>query len=401
MRGRVTAPCLLAAGLGLAAPAWGQWQYGAPLAVTPPVAGAFPHLDASGRKAIAVSSGRVALVWEDSRSGRPTCYLAIKELIDSVFHAYAFGRGECFEPAIAALPEGRFVLIWEDEQGVAVARADRGGITPPLALAPSGGQGSLAWHPLHGLHAAWSGPDGRWRRVWRSRLALAPDGMAQAAAPQPADPSPLKDDQNYPVLSATATTVSLAWEDRKLGHTVIYGSTTRDGRAWSAPLRISQNPTGRVNDELGRGTGAMRPTLAAHGGDRLAMIWLDKRDFLSGYDVYAALSSDGGLSFGVNRLAQDSFGEAIAQWHAAAAGDAEGNLVVTWDDERDGSPDIWITRLQADGGFADNRSPAGGPGSQSDPVIALDEAGNLHLAWIERDAAGVGQIRYLQGKRLP
>lgn len=386
---------LLALACGLAR---AQWQFGEPLDVIPATPGAFPHLDASGRKALAVSGGVIALAWEDSRSGQPTCRLAVKGRQDPAFREFTFGRGECFEPALTALPGERFALIWEDETGVAAATAGPTGIGPALALTSAGGQGSLAWHPGCGLYAAWSSPEGRWRRVWRAQLTLGPDGRLGASAVQPADAAPPVDDQLYPVLAATASTVALAWEDRRLGHTVIYGSSTRDGRSWTPPLRISHNPTGRVQGELGRGTGAMRPTLSALGGERLAAVWLDKRDFLGGYDVYAALSQDGGGSWGPDRLAQDSFGEATAQWHAAAAGSASGELAIAWDDARDGTPDVWLTWLEADGGFAENVSPAAGPGSQTDPVLALDETGNLHLAWIERTAEELSRLRYAVGR---
>ena len=41
----------------------------APIDVAP--AGAFHHLDASGRQSLALAGRRVALVWEDSRGGAP------------------------------------------------------------------------------------------------------------------------------------------------------------------------------------------------------------------------------------------------------------------------------------------------------------------------------------------
>lgn len=242
------------------------WQFGAPLDITPASPTAFPHLDASGRKAIAASGGRIALTWEDSRSGAPACHVVIMEPAQPGVREHSFGRGECFEPAVAALPEGRFALIWEDDQGVGVALVTPAGLGPVLGLGPRGGQGSLAWHPSLGLHAAWSGPGGRWRRIWHTRLHITPEGGLAVGNITPADTAPLTDDQLHPVLAATASGLALAWEDRRNGHTVIYGSVSRGGRSWSSPLRISQNPTGRINDELGRGSGAMRPTLASLGG---------------------------------------------------------------------------------------------------------------------------------------
>lgn len=380
----------------LSLPVAAQWQFDAPVDIATAKAGVFHHLDASGRKAIAVADGRVAIAWEDNRSGAPACHVALKLTPAAGFRELSFGQGECFEPALTALDRGRFALIWEDAAGMNAAVLTERGITAPLKLAAQGSQGALAWLPSRGLFAAWSGRDGRWQRIYRARLAVA-NQLTLADAAQPADPAPPADDQIYPALAAAGGGIALAWEDRRLGHTVIFGSRSDDGSKWTPPLRVSQNPSGSSSG-LGRGSGAMRPALAAF-GTQLAAVWLDKRDFLSGYDVYAALSEDGGQRFGPNLKVQDSFGDAIAQWHAAAAGNGRGDLVIAWDDERDGNADIWLSWRTADG-FADNLSPppAHGPGGQSDPVIALDDQGGLHLAWIERNAEGHSRLRYTWGK---
>jgi hypothetical protein len=147
----------------------------------------------------------------------------------------------------------------------------------------------------------------------------------------------------------------------------------------------------------------MRPTLVPYGGNRLAAVWLDKRDFLSGYDVFAALSENGGLAWGTNVKAQDSFGDNIAQWHATAAGDSRGDLAIAWDDNRDGTPDVWLTWLKPGGGFADNVAPppAAGPGSQTDPAMTMDDAGRLYLVWVERGADGATRLRFAVGRPSP
>ncbi len=362
-------------------------------------AGVFHHLDASGRNHLAVSSASVALVWEDNRSGAPGCFLALKGGGENGFREFPFGQGECFEPAIAAFDADRFLLIWEDVGGVHTAIADSAGPGQPTRLAASGGHGTLIQHPEFGAHAAWSAPDGRWRRVFHARL-HSEGGRVRAGVAYPVDMKAASDDQIFPVLAASASGLMLAWEDRRHGHTVIYGSSSSDPAAiiWSSPARISGNPTGKQAGDLGRGTGAMRPALATF-GKRVAAAWLDKRDFLSGYDVYAALSGKDSLRFEKDQKAQDSFGDAIAQWHVAAAGNARGDLVLAWDDDRDGSADIWLTRLtaaDASQSYSENFTlpEASGPGQQSDPVIALDAAGNLHLAWIERGNDGATRVLY-------
>ncbi len=362
-----------------------------PLDVAP--AGAYHHLDASGRQSLALAGGQVALVWEDSRGGAPRCYLGLKAKADTAFREYPLGRGECFDPVVAALDGERFLLAWEDEAGINAAIADATGPAGSVHLG-AGSHASVAAHPAHTAEIAWNAPAGRWQRVWRAPLRVT--GMrVRAGTPQAADAAPPADDQSFPALAAGEHGLLLAWEDRRHGHTVIYASRAGDGQAWSAPLRVSGNPTGKAQNDLGRGTGAMRPAVAVFGA-RFAAAWLDKRDFLSGYDVYAALSE--GAGFARDKKAQDSFGDAIAQWHVAAAGNRRGDLVIAWDDDRDGSSDIWLTRLTPNG-YGENFTfpETSGPARQTDPAIALDEAGNLHLAWIERaadESNGPTRLRY-------
>jgi hypothetical protein len=377
-----------------------QWRFDPALDVAAPAGKVFQHLDASGRKALAVSGGTVGIVWEDDRTGMPRCYLAIKRPEQDAFSERSLGQGECYAPAIAPLDGGRFALIWEEDTGVKAALADAVHAGQSASLAPTGGQASIAWHAGVGLVAAWSQSEGRWRRVWLSRLEMR--GSDLRPGPRlPIDPAALADDQLYPVLARGQDGVALVWEDRRLGHTVVYASRSLDGAVWSAPLRISLNPTGKAANDLGRGTGAMRPALAAYGDHRMAAVWLDKRDFLSGYDVYGAFSADGGGQFGVNLKIQDSFGDAIAQWHAAVAGNRLGQLAIAWDDERDGSADIWLS-WPTSAGFAENVAPAvaSGPGAQSDPALFLDDAGTLHLAWLERDPEGHSRLRYARGRAV-
>ncbi len=365
----------------------------APIDVAP--AGLYHHLDAAGRRNLALAGDQVALTWEDSRSGGPRCYLGLKLRNETNFREFPLGQGECFDPAVASLDGDRFLLAWEDETGINAAIADAAGPGPALHLG-AGAHASVAATPALGAWVAWNAPAGRWQRVWHAALHGA-EGRLSADPALPADPVPVLDDQSFPALAAAETGVWLVWEDRRHGHTVIYASLSHDGKTWNTPQRVSHNPTGKAQGNLGRGTGAMRPVATPVGG-RFAAAWLDKRDFLSGYDVYAALSE--GAGFAKDEKAQDSFGDAISQWHVAAAGNRRGDLVIAWDDDRDGSSDIWFTRRTASG-YSDNFTlpETSGPARQTDPIIALDDAGNLHLAWIERapdsDSSGPTRLRYM------
>ena len=120
------------------------------------------------------------------------------------------------------------------------------------------------------------------------------------------------------------------------------------------------------------------PGFASHG---VVAVWANKRNFTTGNDVYSGLSEDGDWSFGPNTPVQDEFADLTEQWHPAVAGAGGGTLVVVWDDDRDGSSDIWLSWFE-DGAWSEDMAAPGasGAGLQVHPAVDLDEAGGLHVA---------------------
>lgn len=389
-----------AAALLLAALAWpaqAAWEWSAPLTVNS-VQGAaiFPHLESANRQGVAVSGDTVGVVWEDNRDGSPQCYLATRPAAAANFQPeIRLSQGECFEPVVLALGGGRFVAAWE-EAGRVHAQVLPGGAVLKLSDAASA-QATLA-AAGNTVYAAWAEQAGRFRRIVFAALALEGEALSLTAA-QPVEAAMPTDEQGWPALAVAGDgSVTVAWEDRRSRHTVPMTSHSTDGRSFAPPARLTDRKSGSV-DGLGAGTGAMRPTLAAWGEQGVAAVWLDKRDFLSGYDVYAAL--DGGTRrFGRNLKVQDSFGDNMVQWHATVVGDASGRLLALWDDARDGTPDVWLADWEGDA-FGDDVAVPGavGPGAQSDPVATLDAAGYLHVVWLDRDEAAGTRIRYARAVR--
>ena len=211
---------------------------------------------------------------------------------------------------------------------------------------------------------------------------------------QTVDAAPPKQDQLYPSIALTRKGITIGWEDRRYGHTRLFTAFAGYGKGF-APLRqlnyIKPWP-GRV---FGKGTGSMRVVLASDGRLDAVACWLDKRNFAEGYDIYAAFSRDGSNSFGQNKKVEDMLGANQAQWHAVSAMDRHGHAVVAWDDQRDGSPDIWMSWYTGSA-WSDNDNPRGasGSGSQSHPSMVFDAAGRLHLVFLDR-AQGKTAIRYL------
>lgn len=377
------------------------WVFDTPVPVTKPAATpVFHHLDSAGRRNIAVSNGTVAVVWEDSRTGVPAVYAAFKprEAKGFTIEQRISGADEAYEPAVAPFGEDGFVVAWE-EGGRAWARTvDIRGMGAALRVSAAGaGQATLGAH-RDMTYVAWTEEEGRFHRIRVARLHATESGL-QAEPGRAADAAPLRDEQLYPALAVADEAVAVAWEDRRFGHTRLFYSRAAPAGPFAPYRQLNELSGGRA--PFGRGSGVARVALSSAGGAGIAAVWSDKRDFLSGYDVYAAFSGDGGRSFGPNQKVQDVFGNAITQWHPSIAAHESGIVVVAWDDDRDNTSDIWLSWHTPDGWSDDFSAPgASGAGSQTHPAITLDGAGNLHLAWVERDAEdGPTRIRYVRGRR--
>jgi hypothetical protein len=391
---------LLIAGNAAAAP----WQFAPPVDVVAPREGVFPHLDGAGRAHLVVSRGAVALAWEDNRSGSPQVHVAVKRDGARVFDAprQASNGREAYEPAIAALADGSFVVAYEQDGALWARVIDARDAGAALKLADRAAQVSIAPSREGRLYAAWSQreEDGVYIRLAEIEVQDG-DGLAVRQPARRIDREAGRGEQYYPSLAVSEGGVTVGWEDRRRGHTVILTAHARDGRRFAPPRPLNELPA-RSAAQYGKGTGAARVVLRAAAQGEVLAVWLDKRDFVSGYDIYSAHSGDGGASFGANRKIHDEFGQYAAQWHVSLASGG-GQVVAVWDDDRDETPDVFLAWRVADG-WSDNLAVPGatGAGEQVSPVITLDDAGNLHLVWIERGGeSAASSLRYLYGRRHP
>lgn len=393
---------LLASSTAQAAP----WEFGPVLAVSGKAAeGVYTHLESAGRKSIAVSAGWVAVAWEDNRDGWSRGYIAMKEPGQHAFGKamQVSGKGEVTEPAIIGIGGGRFAVGWEEEGHVwvrVVSAAEQG---PALMIAPGeAAQVSLAFDAKAGLQAVWAQHAAPFWQIRFARLQVLQGNALKPGKPLLVEGG-AKGDQAYPSLAILdAGNLVAGWEDRSKGHTRMITAVSRNGGASFLPSCELNEYKWRGKDfNYGMGTGAMRIALSSMGRGGAVAVWADKRDFPSGYDVYAALADAKSLIFGKNEKVQDEFGNNIAQWHPAIAADGHGHIASVWDDDRDGTPDVWLSWRNADGSWADNLAVPGaaGEGVQSDPAIAMDEAGNLHLAWVEKSGLNApSSIKYVFGR---
>lgn len=399
-------PKALAAGLALAtasgAIAAQPWTFDEPsIEVAGTSAGVFHQMSSAGRRSLAVSDGTVAVVWDDEHAGTPRAYLALKDPNAGVFAPaiQISGEGDAFEPAVAALPDRRFAVAWEEDGRILVRLVTPEGLGPSAELSPKGAQVSLDGS-AGDLVAVWADRQTGTARIMTATLGR--DGaLGQTVKGRcPAEAAAPAADQLFPTAAQVGERLVVAWEDRRPGHTIIMATASAPGQpcSFDPPVRISEDPPGPVLP-FGAGHGVARVAVAPYGADRLLAAWEDKRNFRHGYDVYAGHFGPDG--FGPNERVQDDFGELSAQWHVSVAGHSDGTLVAAWTDEREGQGDILLS-WYADGAWSENLPLPGASGAeeQSHPSIALDDVGNLHAAWVTREAkGGPTNIQYRFGRR--
>lgn len=90
-------------------------------------------------------------------------------------------------------------------------------------------------------------------------------------------------------------------------------------------------------------------------------------------------------------------GDASGSRHGppSLAFEADGGLLVTWSDARDGDPDVWLQRVTAEGVLAgvNVRVTASGVGAQILPSIAVSPSGEALIAWVDYEDSAWGDIR--------
>jgi hypothetical protein len=381
----------LALCLGLALPgvqASERWIFDSRIAVTAePVDGLFHHLEGAGRRHIAVSSGSVAVTWEDNRGRDPQVYVARKSNRQSGFSdalQVSYG-GEAYEPAIASLPGDRYLLAWEQDGEVHARVLADAGLGLPARLASSeAGQVSVT-STGDRAYAIWRERRGGDWFVKVASLRSGGDNGLIVESITAVESRGLQSPVLYPAIAVNGAGLCIAWEDRRAGHTrLLFSHSSEAARSFAAPQHLNEFFSGR--NQYDQGSGVTRVSLAAFAQDEYLAAWMDKRRGGLGYGIFAALGAGDGAGFGPNEKVHSADGDGQPHYNPATAGNADGDFVVAWDDFRRGDADIWLSAHDREDEWSPDFNPpvAGGGGEQSHPSLALDEAGNLHLLWIER-----------------
>ncbi len=155
------------------------------------------------------------------------------------------------------------------------------------------------------------------------------------------------------------------------------------GVSFEAPLRIDS--TGTAFSLL------QSPRISAR-NESVLVVWQDTRADENYYDIFAALSTDSGVTYGIDEKISD--GPSLTrQTSPDLCFLPDGSAVVVWEDQRSGAFEIRAA-VSENGGESFNYSVAVSDGeSCTAPAIASDAGGNISVVYREHTADS-DQIRY-------
>jgi len=198
-------------------------------------------------------------------------------------------------------------------------------------------------------------------------------------------------DQEHPCIAAdVGGNIYVAWQDERngLADSDIYFTKSTDGGANFA------SPDVLVDDDTNTGRLQQYPQFALEetgGTPILYLVWQDERIGVSNFDIYFTKSIDGGISWGDgidnNNDVRINDNTVSVQEHPSIAIDGNGDLVVVWDDERDGNWKniYWSSSSDSGSTWATNKKlydSESNTTAQANPVIATYN-NNIAVAWID------------------
>jgi hypothetical protein len=346
----------------------------------------FIQLASSGRKNIAASNNEVGVVWEEVRNGKATVFAAFKGAGDARFDTpVPLSEGDAFNPVIAFCGD-RFYLSWIEDGIVKVTVLVNGG-QPGDALSLTG-SGSVNELSIgcgdNSALIAYSALEDKKYRVYALQIKTAEKHL-ETGSSVPVAPVEKFRFQTNPGIAFSKGRIVVTWHDRSDGTNRLYATSGESLEKLSDTVQI--NELIQKSYEWGSGSSAVRNALANGPGDRLVVVWLDKRASRSGYKVYSAFSHNGGLTWGDNYKVSDEWGDIVPAWTPAIASDGNKQLTVMWMDKREEESALWVAQL-AGLSWSQDRDFHSDDNEPHSPAIAYSPDGRFHAVWVQQTATG-------------
>ena len=338
--------------------------------------------------AIAIDgSGNFVITWGDERNGNPDIYAQRYNSAGtpqgSNFKVNTdAGTAEQYEPTIAMDGSGNFIIIWKDyrsgnediyAQGYYSSGTPQGSnfkVNDDFGTADQ-------WSPAIAIDGS-----GNFVITWGDERNGNTDIYAQrynsTGTPQGSNFKVNTDagtaDQRGPGIAIDGSgSFVITWEDYRNGNMDIYAQRYNS-------TGTPQGSNFKVNDDAGT-TYQWSPAIALDGSGNFIIIWQDNRS--GNYDIYAQRYNSVGTPQGSNFIVNTDAGTAN-QWSPAIAMDGSGNFVITWEDLRNGNYDIYAQRCNSSGTLLGSNFKVNtdvGTADQFAPAIAMDGSGNFVITW--------------------
>ncbi len=187
--------------------------------------------------------------------------------------------------------------------------------------------------------------------------------------------------------------VYLVWADAdQTGNHHIYFAMSSDrGQSFGNPQRVDTATTGQQ----------LSPKIAVDSQGDVYIVWYDSRGVDSGsdFDIFFVKGtlSNGSISFSGNIPVNDDINNIGDHFSPSVAVGANGNVYVAWKDLRESAiaGDIYFSKGTPGAGGTITFSPnqrvndSGGTNDHGNPSIAVDEQGDVYVAWVDFDNSHV------------
>ena len=229
---------------------------------------------------------------------------------------------------------------------------------------------ALAVNSTHSIFVVWSDNSTGTYRIYLSNS----DDDGGHFSPAVLVTSTFKGNQTRPSIAIDNDIIYMVWaEFNQIDHDIKFA--TLNGVAFSTPIQVDTGPRRSIQQF---------PVIAVQ-GTRVFVAWHDSRD--DGlFDIYGAVSNNKGVDFGnpkvnveISHAANDT-----EQTRPAAIILPDGRIVVIWQDGRNGNLDIYSAISTNNGvSFGTNFKVSDDPGNgdQSDPSICSDARGVVSIAY--------------------
>jgi hypothetical protein len=309
-------------------------------------------------------------------------------VLDTACIAISTAAGGQYHPALA-FEGANFLVAWHDERtshysdiyGARVTPAGTVLDTAGIAISTAGSfqqRPSLAFDGTNFL-AVWQDARSGWdiygARVTPAGVVLDPAGIAISTT--------AANYKWYPAVAMGRENFMVVWQDDRNSGYDVYGYDVYGARVTQAGVVL--DPEGIA---VSTAAGSQESPALTSDGENFVVAWTDGRNG-SNADIYGARVTPAGAVLDTAGIA---FSTVVAgQESPALAFDGE-NFLVAWQDERNGSRDVYAARVTPGGSVLD---PAGiaiaaSAGNQGTPAVAFDGA-DFMVVW--RDESDSSSIR--------